>query len=151
MDDLAAHAHGITKTVGVPERMAHLGDDDDGDVNWKLPSLESSHNLGQVYPVEIFHHEEGRTLDHAEVMNLDDSRMTELRGDSSFLFEELEKFGPCHECWLELLDDELLFKAEWADNFCFEDDCHPAFADALAELVRSKTRDIDLGTGFFNR
>ena len=112
--DLERAALEVALVVRVVEAGAHARQDRHHVLERRLRIAElgaRADDLDQVVPAQVLHRDEVLVLDGADVVDLDDVRMVERRGDTRLVEKhahELRIVGPVAQ---DLLDDEVLLEA----------------------------------------
>ena len=121
----------------VAERVAHLRGDHERDRDRHATARlrERVEQLRQVHAGQVLHHEIGRALEDAEVVNLHDARVRELRLDLGFGDEAIDVLAMRGERRQHRLDDHGLLEARPALTLGAVHHGHAALADAIGQEV----------------
>src|SRR6185312_5637221 len=127
----------IALAMRVVETLEHLGDAEarHRHRDLLLELADAVLDLEQVLAPDVFHRDEVRSVDAAELEDLADVRVRELPGDLRLVDEHLDEVAVLAHRREDPLDGDDLLEPFDAVALRFEDLGHPADADAIEQEV----------------
>ena len=140
MHDPTRHAVGQHQGVGVVQGARGFARDEHRH-GWRHRAVTPAHRAHdgrQILPDHVLHHHEVRAVDVAEVVDLDDVRVIEQRGDARLLAKRLHELRRVGFVGADALHDEDALEPLHALRDRAEHLRHAPRADSLEKLIAAK-------------